>query len=41
MRMMKTMSLLVIINAIILVGCVFLSSSDDARDLAEQLLNNR
>ena len=41
MKMMKILSLLIIMNVIILVGCGFLSSSDDARDLAEQLLNNR
>ena len=38
---MKTLSLLVIINTIILGGCGFLSSTEDARVLAEKMLDDR
>jgi hypothetical protein len=41
MKVMKTLSLLVVINAIILGGCSFLTSSEDARNLAEEFLDNR
>lgn len=41
MKVMKTLSLLVVINAIILSGCGFLASSEDARNLAEEFLNYR
>ena len=41
MKVMKTLSLLVIINAIILSGCGFMSGPEDARALAEKFLDYR
>ena len=41
MKVMKTLSLLVVMSAIIFNGCGFLTSSEDARNLAEQFLENR
>jgi hypothetical protein len=41
MKVMKALSLLVIINAIILSGCSFFSGTEDARALAEEFLDHR
>ena len=41
MKMTKTLSLLVIINAIIICGCGFGSGLEDARSLAENFLDDR
>lgn len=41
MKVMKNLSLLVIINTIILGGCGFMSSPEDARELAEKFLDHR
>ncbi|MBW2436826.1 MAG: hypothetical protein JRF29_06080 [Deltaproteobacteria bacterium] len=41
MKVMKTLSLLMVISAIIFSGCGFLTSSEDARNLAEKFLNYR
>ena len=41
MKLLKTLRLLLIINIIILVGCGFLGNPEDARNLAENLLEDR
>ena len=41
MKSKKFLSLLVVINLIILSGCGFFSNMDDARNLAEKLLEDR
>ena len=41
MKVMKTLSLLMVIHAIFLSGCGFLSGPEDARALAEEFLDHR
>ena len=41
MKVMKYLSLLVIVNCIILGGCGFIGNAEDARHLAENLLEDR